>query len=229
MSGCTFRCQYCHNPDTWKTKGGRKVTIEAALAEIKPYKNFLRFAGGVTVSGGEPMVQAKFVGELLRRIKETFGLHTALDTQGVLHRAVQNDWLEPIDLVLLDVKHSSPEVHLKLTGQPLQPTIDFAQRLCRLKKRIWLRYVLVPGLTDEDRDILRLADFAASLEGAVERVDVLPYHRMGMDKWKMLGIPYLLEDVPTPTAESINHALELFSSRGLKVNQEPNIAVGDCT
>ena len=215
MNGCLFRCQYCHNPDTWKIKGGRQVTLEDALAEVGAYKKFLKFAGGVTISGGEPLVQAAFVGELLKRIKSDFGLHTALDTQGFLHASVDDDWFDPVDLVLLDIKQSDPEKYHALTGQALQPTLDFAQRLVRLKKKIWIRYVLVPGLTDDDTDILRLADFVAGLGSAVERVEVLPFHQLGAFKWKELGLAYPLENTPTPSAAATDRARGLFASRGL--------------
>ena len=144
MSGCPFRCLYCQNPDTWKIGSGRKVTLDEAITEIEPYVGFLKTAGGVTISGGEPLVQAQFVSELLKRIKKDFGLHTALDTQGFLHTNVDDKWLGAVDLVLLDIKHIDPEKYLKLTGCALQPTLDFAERLVRLKKKMWIRYVLVP-------------------------------------------------------------------------------------
>lgn len=217
MNGCLFRCQYCHNPDTWKIRGGRKITLDEAIAEIRPYHTFLKFAGGVTISGGEPLMQAPFVGALFKRIKDEFGLHTALDTQGFLHASVTDDWFDAVDLVLLDIKHFDPEKYLKLTGKPLQPTLDFAERLVRLKKKIWLRYVFVPGVTDDDNDILRLADYVASLGPTVERVDVLPFHQMAAFKWKDLGIPYPLEHTPTPTPEATDHARSLFASKGLFV------------
>ncbi|MDR3423696.1 MAG: pyruvate formate-lyase-activating protein [Alphaproteobacteria bacterium] len=215
MSGCMFRCQYCHNPDTWKIGGGRKVTLDEALDELRPYRKFLKFAGGVTISGGEPLVQARFVGELLRRIKKDFDLHTALDTQGFLHASVDDAWFDAVDLVLLDIKHSDPEKYLKLTGQALQPTLDFAQRLARLQKKIGLRYVLVPGLTDDDDDILRLADFLAGLGPVLERVDVLPFHQLGAFKWKELGHDYPLEHTQPPSIEAIDHARSLFASKNL--------------
>jgi pyruvate formate lyase activating enzyme len=217
MNGCMFRCQYCHNPDTWKIRGGRKVTLTEALAEIAPYHKFLKFAGGVTISGGEPLVQAPFVGALFARIKSDFGLHTALDTQGFLHASVDDGWFDAVDLVLLDIKHSDPDKYLKLTGQPLQPTLDFAQRLVRLQKKIWLRYVLVPGLTDGEDDILRLADYVASLGPIVERIEVLPFHQMGAFKWKDLGLAYPLENTPTPSVKATNRARSLFASKGLTV------------
>ncbi len=218
MSGCPFRCLYCHNPDTWKTGQGRKVTIEQALAEVEPYRKFLSRSGGVTISGGEPLVQAPFVGELFRRIKNDMTLHTALDTQGFLHASVADAWFDPVDLVLLDIKHSDPEKYLKLTGHPLQPTLDFARRLMRLKKKTWIRYVLVPGLTDDDNDILRLADIVSGMGDIVEQVDILPFHQMGAYKWEQLGLDYTLKDVPPPTEESLRRARALFETRGLKVN-----------
>ncbi len=217
MQGCLFRCLYCHNPDTWKIHGGRKITQEDALAEIRPYAGFLLKAGGVTVTGGEPLLQAPFVGRLLSTLKRELGLHTALDTQGFLHESVTDGWFDSVDLVLLDIKHGDPEFYKKLTGQALQPTLDCARRLTRLGKKMWIRYVLVPRLTDGADDILRLADFTATLGDAVERVEVLPFHQMGKFKWKELGQPYLLDDHPTPTPEEVAKAQALFAARGLTV------------
>lgn len=217
LSGCQFRCQYCHNPDTWKLHGGREVTMDQALDEVRPYAGFLKFAGGVTLSGGEPLVQAAFAGELLSRIKSELGLHTALDTQGFLHAELGDDWFRPVDMVLLDIKHSDPERYHAITGQPLQPTLDFAQRLVRLNKPMWIRYVLVPGLTDGEADILKLADFAAGLGPLVERLEVLPFHQMGAQKWQELNHPYSLAGTPTPTPEQVQAARALFASRGLIV------------
>jgi len=216
-AGCLFRCLYCHNPDTWKLHNGREVTVEQALREVRPYARFLRIAGGVTFSGGEPMLQAGFVGALATRIKAAFGLHVALDTQGFLHADLDDAWFAPFDLVLLDLKHSDPVRYRELTGQDLQPTLDFAQRLVRLGKRIWIRYVLVPGWTDGEADILRTADFAASLGPAVERIEVLPFHQMGAHKWQELGLDYALKDTPTPSLDDTARARALFASRGLTV------------
>ncbi|MEN3813400.1 pyruvate formate-lyase-activating protein [Chromobacterium piscinae] len=216
-SGCQFRCLYCHNPDTWKLHNGRQVTVEQALSEVASYARFLKFAGGVTISGGEPLMQHEFVGELFHAIKQRFGLHTALDTQGFLHERVTDEWFDDVDLVMLDIKHSDPDKYQALTGQPLQPTLDFAQRLQRLGKKMWIRYVLVPGLTDGDADIERLADFVATLGDVVERVEVLPFHQLGKDKWAQLGMEYQLNDTPIPTAEQVAHGRALFASRGMKV------------
>lgn len=217
MAGCQFRCVYCHNPDTWKLHGGRRIGLDDAMAEVRPYGGFLKFAGGVTVSGGEPMLQAGFVGALFARIKAELGLHTALDTQGFLHASVADPWFDPVDLVLLDIKHADPERYRHITGRPLQPTLDCAHRLVGLGKPLWIRYVLVPGLTDDAGDIARLADFVAGLGPAVERVEVLPFHQMGQAKWAQLGMAYSLAATPTPTPEQTAAARRIFAERGLTV------------
>ncbi|NDV13509.1 pyruvate formate-lyase-activating protein [Crenobacter caeni] len=217
VSGCQFRCLYCHNPDTWKLHHGRKVSVSEALSELKPYAGFLRFAGGVTVSGGEPLMQPDFVHGLLSGAK-AMGLNTALDTQGFLHENVDDVWFDVVDLVLLDIKHSDPAQYQALTAQPLQPTLDFARRLAQLGKKMWIRYVLVPGLTDGFDDVERLAGFAASLGDAVERVEVLPFHKLGEAKWAELGMPYTLADTPAPPPELTERVRGQFRSRGLNVH-----------
>lgn len=217
VSGCQFRCQYCHNPDTWKLHAGREVSVADALKEVGAYAAFLKFAGGVTISGGEPLMQPEFVGALFHAIKQRYGLHTALDTQGFLHANVADDWFDDVDLVLLDIKHSDPARYHDITGKDLQPTLDFARRLQRLGKKMWIRYVLVPGLTDGEADIRRLATFIASLGGGVERVEVLPFHQLGKDKWHKLGMIYPLEDTPVPTPEQVMNARAWFIEAGLTV------------
>jgi pyruvate formate lyase activating enzyme len=216
-AGCLFRCLYCHNPDTWKLHHGRSVTVDEALAELHPYAGFLRIAGGVTFSGGEPMAQADFVGALAARIKAELRLHLALDTQGFLHADRDDAWFAPFDLVLLDIKHSDPIQYRRLTGHDLQPTLDFARRLVRLGKPMWVRYVLVPGWTDAEADITRLADFIVTLGTAVERVEVLPFHQMGAHKWQQLGLPYELANTPAATVAETDAVRALFASRGLAV------------
>jgi pyruvate formate lyase activating enzyme len=215
MAGCPFRCLYCHNPDTWKFSSGRPVTLDQALAEIRPYIGFLRRVGGVTISGGDPLTQHFFVGRLLERLHDEFGLHTALDTQGFLGHKVEDCWFDAVDLVLLDIKHADPERHRHVTGRPLQPTLDFAQRMKRLGKKLWIRYVLVPGLTDDREDIARLADILVGLGEVVERVDVLPYHRMGAPKWAEIGRPYPLAQTLPPTSEQLAVAIAQLRARGL--------------
>jgi pyruvate formate lyase activating enzyme len=218
FSGCSFRCLYCHNPDTWKISSGREISIDEAVQEVAPYASFLRFAGGVTISGGEPLTQHAFVGELLKRLHDDLRLHTAIETQGHLARKVDDDWFDAVDLVLLDIKHSDPAAYRRITGRDLAPTLDFARRLVRIEKPMWIRYVLVPGLTDGADDIARLADFVAGLGPLVRQVDVLPYHRLGMQKWAELGRRYALAETPAPTPAQVEAAVRIFRDRGLVAN-----------
>ncbi len=202
MNGCQMRCQYCHNPDTWKLKSGQKKTVAETVADIGKYARFLKYAGGLTISGGEPLMQADFVGTVMRRVKQEFGLHIALD---------------PVDLVLLDIKLIDPARHRELTATELQPVLDAAQRLARLGKPLWIRYVLVPGWTDGFDDVERLADFVATLS-TVERVEVLPFHNMAAYKWEaMAGGRYQLADTPAPTPEMEQRVRQQFFKRGLQV------------
>jgi pyruvate formate lyase activating enzyme len=215
LSGCPFRCVYCHNPDTWKLRAGRRIGLDEALAEVAPYRSFLRMAGGVTVSGGEPMSQPEFVGALLARLHDEMRLHTALDTTGFLGHKVDDAWFDAVDLVLLDIKHSDPAAYRRITGRDLRPTLDFARRMVRLEKPMWIRYVLVPGLTDGAADIARLADVLVDLGPLVQQVDVLPYHRLGEHKWAELGRANPLGDTPTPTRAQVAAAIAIFRDRGL--------------
>jgi pyruvate formate lyase activating enzyme len=200
LSGCPFRCKYCHNPDTWELKQGKLTTSDSILNEIKKYANFLRTAGGLTITGGEPLQQPDFTYEIFSRAKQDFALHTALDTQGFLARNLPDSYFEPIDLVLLDIKEMNPKRHKSLTGQDVTPTLDFAKRLQKMNKKVWLRYVLVPGLTDFQEDIDALAKFIEPLEN-IERVDVLPFHNMALHKWEKLELPYELKNQRVPTQE----------------------------
>ncbi|SOB92784.1 pyruvate formate-lyase-activating protein [Rhodobacter maris] len=215
LSGCQFRCLYCHNPDTWKLHNGREVSVEDLLAEVAPLASFLKFAGGVTFSGGEPMMQAEFVNATAREIKARLGLHVALDTQGHLHARVADDWFDPIDLVMLDIKHIDPERHQALTAQALKPTLDCAARMVRLGKKMRIRYVLVPGWTDGADEVARMADYVASLGPSVELVEVLPFHQLGRAKWAGVGTAYQLSDTPTPSPDEAEAARAVFRARGL--------------
>ncbi len=215
LTGCSFRCLYCHNPDTWKVGTGREVSLDEAIAEIRPYVGFLKRVGGVTLSGGDPLAQSGFAGALARRLHDDFGLHVALDTQGALGGGLADDWFEPIDLVLLDIKHADHERHRMLTGRPLAPTLDFARRMVRLGVPMWIRHVLVPGLTDAADDLERLAERIADLGPAVERVDVLPYHTLGAHKWAELGRTYPLAETRVPTATETAAAVERLRAHGL--------------
>ncbi|WP_316862095.1 pyruvate formate-lyase-activating protein [uncultured Cohaesibacter sp.] len=216
MAGCLFRCLYCHNPDTWKLHNGTYIDVDMVLKELKGYSGFLKFAGGVTFSGGEPLMQAEFVGEAARAIKEQYGLHIALDTQGFLHTNVDDSWFDAFDLIMLDIKHIDPVKYKELTYQDLQPTLDFAERMVRLKKDMRIRYVLVPDWSDDKADIEKMADYVASLGDVVEMVELLPFHQMGMDKWDKLGMEYKLRDLRTPTPQEAEAARDIFRSRGIQ-------------
>jgi pyruvate formate lyase activating enzyme len=213
-AGCQFRCLYCHNPDTWNMMNGMAIPLERAVAAIGRYRHGLKImAGGFTLSGGEPLMQDRFVVRLMKAVKE-LGIHTALDTNGYLGERLSDEELEPIDMVLLDIKAWDRERHRDLTGKDIGPTLDFARRLAERKRTIWLRYVLVPGLTDDENDIAQIAKFAAEL-GNVARVDVLPFHQMGRHKWSKLGIEYALDDVRPPTNDLVARTCEQFRAVGL--------------
>ena len=212
LSGCLLRCLYCHNPDTWNQYSGKEMSVDEVWREVERYRPMLK-RGGITFTGGEPLVQAAFLKSLLRRVKQ-HGLHTAIDTAGFLGDRVDEEMMRDIDLVLLDIKCWNHQTYLRLTGKELEPTLRFARRLAESRRPVWLRYVLVPGWTDLPEDIDGLARFAHSL-GNIERVDVLPFHQLGKSKWAELGLRYELEDLHPPTAEQIADALAIFRSHGL--------------
>jgi pyruvate formate lyase activating enzyme len=214
-AGCQFRCLYCHNPDTWNMMNGMAVPLDRAIAELNKYRHGLKImAGGFTLSGGEPLMQDRFAARLLTAAKG-MDIHTALDTNGFLGERLTDEELAQIDLVLLDIKAWDPERHKHLVGKDVGPTLDFARRLAQLRRPIWLRYVLVPDLTDDESNIYHLAAFAAGL-GNVERVDVLPFHQMGRYKWEKLGINYALNDTQPPAPGLVKRVCEQFRSAGLK-------------
>ena len=183
------------------------------MEEIGRYAGFVKAAGGgVTISGGDPLFQPEFTKAILQECKKQ-GLHTCIDTSGHLGAQADDELLAATDLVLLDIKSWDPEQYRKLTGQDLQPTLDFAERLAALKKPVWLRYVLVPGWTDNLADIEKLARYAQGL-GNIERVDVLPFHQMGKFKWAELGLTYSLADVEPPEPELTRTVKEIFRNNG---------------
>jgi pyruvate formate lyase activating enzyme len=216
LSGCHFRCLYCHNPDTWKLKHGVHLTVDDLMQEIEQYADFLiEYEGGVTLSGGEVMVQAPFVETLVRRMKER-GLHVAIDTNGYLGEDVSQQLMDDVDLWLLDIKAFDDRLHRRITGQSNQPVLEFSRRLSASGETSWIRFVLVPGLTDDATEIDNLAAFIASLSG-VERVEVLPFHQMGAYKWDELGLDYALRDVNGPDQAMIDRVRQQFADRGLTV------------
>jgi pyruvate formate lyase activating enzyme len=214
-TGCQFRCQYCHNPDTWKMSNGIPVTLTRAIDQLRTYRHGLKImAGGFTLSGGEPLLQDRFAVKLLAAAR-AMGIHTALDTNGSLGHRVSDAELEGIDLVLLDIKLWDPERHRRLVGADVGPVLEFARRLAARRRPVWLRFVLVPGWGDQVGEASGIAEFAAGL-GNVERVDVLPFHQMGRFKWKELGLDYALAEVEPPSDEAVERACAEFRAVGLR-------------
>ncbi|MFE5211693.1 pyruvate formate-lyase-activating protein [Streptomyces sp. NPDC056600] len=212
-SGCPLRCLYCANPDTWHMRDGRSRTVDEVMGEIEKYRPFLTTAGGgVTLTGGEPLLQPRFTGAVLRRCKEA-GLHTAIDTSGLLGARATDEMLADTDLVLLDVKSFDVRTYRRLTGGALAPTLSFATRLDRLGVPVWIRYVLVPGWTDDLAAVDGLAEFVGGL-GTVRRVDVLPFHRLGAGKYEALGIPFPLRDTPAPDPALVEEVRRRFRAHG---------------
>jgi pyruvate formate lyase activating enzyme len=213
-SGCMWRCLYCHNPDTWTMTNGIPVSVAKATLELGKYRHGLKtMAGGFTLSGGEPLMQHRFAVKLLSAARQ-MGIHTALDTNGYYGSRLSDDDLDAADMVLLDLKAWDPERHRRLTGVEIAPTQEFARRLAARGKRVWVRFVLVPGWTDEPSEIEGVAGFAAGL-GNVERVDVLPFHQMGRFKWWVLGLDYALENTAPPPPATVERARATFRSAGL--------------
>jgi len=216
-TGCMWRCQYCHNPDTWTMRNGIPISVGQALEELRKYRHGLKvMSGGVTISGGEPLLQRRFVTKMLAGAK-AMAIHTAIETNGFLGAELTDSDLDNIDLVLLGIKTWDRERHRALTGRDNAPTLELARRLAARKLPIWVRFVLVPGLTDDPDDIAQIAAFAAEL-GNVERVEVLPFHQMGRFKWQTLGIRYALEHTEPPTKEALEEACGIFSARGLSAH-----------
>ena len=214
-TGCPWRCLYCHNPDTWDMLNGVPVTLARAVEELRKYRHGLKtMSGGFTLSGGEALMQDRFAVKLLTAVKG-IGIHTALDTNGYLGHRLSDAELEAIDLVILDIKAWTPALHIELTAMEIGPTLEFARRLGERKRPVWLRYVLVPGWSDQPAEIKGVARFAAEI-GVVERVDVLPFHQMGRHKWDALKLSYRLRDTKEPSAESVEGACAVFRAAGLK-------------
>jgi pyruvate formate lyase activating enzyme len=217
LAGCPLRCLYCHNPDTMELRRGTDITADEVLKKVRRYRGvFSASGGGLTLSGGEPLFQPAFVARVLRGAKE-MGVHTTLDTSGFLGAACTDAMLDDLDLVLLDVKSGIPETYTRVTGRDLAPTLDFGRRLAAHGVAMWIRFVLVPGLTDEWDNVEAVADYVATLP-TVARVEVLPFHQMGRDKWADLGMRYELEDTRPPTPELVERVRGQFRARGLQVH-----------
>lgn len=214
FAGCPLRCKYCHNPDTWDMMKGKQYTADELLDEAITCREYWGTKGGITVSGGEPLAQIDFLLELFTKAKER-GINTCIDTAGGPFTR-EGEWFEKFkqlmnvtDVLLMDIKHINEEEHIKLTGHTGKNIIEMFRYLDEINKPVWIRHVLVPGITDNDEYLIQTRDFIRTL-GNVQRVEVLPYHGLGAMKYKDLGIDYVLKDTNSPTAERVQNAREIL-------------------
>lgn len=214
FQGCKLRCKYCHNPDTWAINVGQKMSVDDAVKEVLKYKNYIS-SGGVTLSGGEPLLQLEFVTELCRKLKEN-NIHVAIDTAGATFDYKDASLVEKyrellryVDLFLLDVKHIESDKHKQITGVGNENTLAFARFLSDNGKPTWIRYVLCPNLSDNENDIIKLKNFINTLK-SVDKIEILPYHSLGEVKYEKLGIPYLLKGLKVPVKEQVDRAKEIL-------------------
>lgn len=216
VSGCLLRCTYCHNPDTWHLKDGTYVSAQQVIDRLGDFAHALKaLDGGLTISGGEPMVQMAFTRRILAGAKK-LGLHTAIETSGYLGDRVDDDYLANLDLILLDIKSSNPDIYRAATGRELAPTLRFAERLADIGKPVWVRFTLVPGLTDDPENVAGIARFVAPMKN-VEWVEVQPFHQLGAFKWKAMNLPYKHADTPAPTPDLIERVFSQFRDAGCNV------------
>jgi pyruvate formate lyase activating enzyme len=215
VSGCLLRCAYCHNPDTWHLKDGTYVSAQQVIDRLRSFAPALRaLKGGLTISGGEPLVQIKFTRRVLAAARQ-LSLHTAIETSGFLGDRVDDDYLSALDLVLLDIKSSDPQIYRNVTGRELAPTLRFAERLAKAGKPVWVRFTLVPGLTDDPENVAGIARLVAPMKN-VEWVEVQPFHQLGAFKWKALDLEYKLAETLPATSALVNRVLEQFRGAGCR-------------
>lgn len=211
MQGCPMRCKYCHNPDTWEFNGGKEYSSDEVINEIMKYKNYIK-EGGVTVSGGEPLVQIDFVIELFKKLKEK-KIHTCCDTSGITFHEDNidkyNELIQVCDLFLVDIKHIDDELHQKLTSQKSNNPKKFIQYLNEHQKTMWIRHVLVNGYTNDEKYLMQTKEFLEPFD-YIEKVEILPYHTLGISKYEKLGIEYPLKDIEVPTSKDIKRANEIL-------------------
>jgi pyruvate formate lyase activating enzyme len=213
-AGCPLRCLYCSNPDCRYIENGKRVSVDELIAEVQQYTSYMNASGGgITVSGGEPLFQPHFVAEIFKQCK-AIGIHTALDTSGYCDLKVAEPVLELADLVLLDIKSFDPEIYQTVTSVSIEPTLEIAKYLHRISKPTWIRFVFVPGLTDAPDNVAGLADFVATLKN-VEKVEILPFHKMGEYKWEQLGYSYQLKETQPPPPEQVQAIHDVFRQRGI--------------
>ena len=210
FQGCPMRCQYCHNRDTWDTAGGREWTLEDLKQFVLRFKPYMDTSGGgVTATGGDPVLQHRFITRLFTQLKEE-GIHTALDTSGFCRYEDVKPLIDVTDLVILDIKAVDPDLHKRLAGQSHAMILRFQAKLRELNKPVWLRHVLVPGLTDSEEELLAFRRIALSMPSA-QRVELLPYHTMGRFKWEEMGLTYPLEGVPDASKEDMTRAYKILN------------------
>ncbi len=210
LQGCHLHCKYCHNRDTWDIAGGEYQSVDDIFEKIKRYKNYMNLSGGgVTVTGGEPLLQVRFLIQLFKKLKKA-KIHTCIDTSGMVNLTDDiKELLNYTDLVLLDIKHINNEKCKKLVGLENKQELEFAKYLSDNNIKMWIRQVLVPNYTDNEEDLLKLKEFINSLK-TVEKVQILPYHSMGKYKWENLGVKYELEGIPDATQEDVNKAKKIL-------------------
>ena len=214
LQGCALRCKYCHNPETWSAEGGTEWSPEKLFQHVWRYRNYWGKKGGITVSGGEPLLQADFLCEFFQLAKEEH-IHTTLDTAGQPFTTAEpffsrlTTLLEHTDLVILDLKHIDPEKHRLLTGHSNESILSFARFLDQIHKPMWVRHVLVPGITDDPANLHGIRAFLDTLSN-VEKVEILPYHTLGIYKWETLGIPYSLSDIRIPDENNLKRANQIL-------------------
>jgi pyruvate formate lyase activating enzyme len=215
VSGCLLRCSYCHNPDTWHLKDGTYVSAQQVIDRLGDFAPALRsLDGGLTISGGEPMVQLAFTRRILAAAKQ-MGLHTAIETSGYLGDRADDKYLSCLDLVLLDIKSSNPETYRSVTGRDLTPTLRFAERLAAIGKPVWVRFTLVPGSTDDPENVDGIARFVAPMKN-VEWVEVQPFHQLGAFKWKAMNLEYKHLNTPAPKPDLIKRVIDQFNAAGCR-------------
>jgi pyruvate formate lyase activating enzyme len=216
VSGCLLRCSYCHNPDTWHLKDGTYVAVQDAIDRLAQFAPALRsLDGGLTISGGEPMVQLAFTRRILAAAKQ-LGLHTAIETSGYLGDRADDKYLSVLDLVLLDIKSSDPDTYRKVTGREIAPTLRFAERLAAIGKPVWVRFTLVPGLTDDPANVEGIARFVAPMKN-VEWVEIQPFHQLGAFKWRVMHLDYNCDHTAAPTPDLVNRVIKQFRAAGCRV------------
>ena len=220
LQGCKLRCLYCHNPDTWTMGGGTQVEASDLIKKIKRYRPYFeKSGGGVTFSGGEPLLQGEFLVEALKLLKEN-GFNTAIDTSGYGDSKYYDEILKYTDVVLLDIKHFDSPGYKALTGKSMNGFYEFASKLDSFKGKVWIRHVMVPGLTDNEAAINKLFHEIAPLAHIIEKIEVLPYHKMGLEKYEKLGMPYTMADVEEMNEDKAKYYENLLNSMLLEEKEE---------